>query len=197
MTLQLPLKLFVYNDDHEEVAKCVPTKLSKAALNSEAKWHGMHENFWRDHSMDRFKEFTLDLPENVNGFLTSNNPFFDCLPRREKHMLLMLEMQFPVQGVQVEDEIFDLSQCVSRFHEKNRATQVVIPTITPHGKLWMRKRGRYMLASEKAACMVIWNPSLYNSLTSSQIADVTGSAFEQTQALVVMAVRLAYMPLAF
>ena len=118
LTLQLPLKLFVYNDDHEEVAKCVPTNLSKAALNSEAKWHGMHEKLWRDHNMDRFKEFTLDLPENVNGFLISNNPLFDCLPRREKHMLLMLEVQFPVQGLQVEDEIFDLSQCVSRFHKK-------------------------------------------------------------------------------
>ena len=80
---------------------------------------------------------------------------------------------------------------------KTRATQVVIPTSTPHGKLWMRKRGRYMLASEKAACMGIWDPSLYNSRTSSQIADVTGNAFEQTQALVVMAVRLAYMALAF
>ena len=204
LSLQIPMNAFLYDNDHPAVIKLQAAKNHTLDRSHKLtiKWHVRHQEFWDVHNMQqRFGELhfattPVPVPE---ASLHNENPWFRALPAREQHMLWLIEKMWPVASLPegVED-VFDLSQCISRYnpirHGGPWALMNTIPTITPGSKLWLRRRARAMIPEEKAAAMGIWNLPM-DKLSASQISDTVGNAFEASQVLTVCAVRLAYLPL--
>lgn len=146
---------------------------------------------------ERFGELDFDMtPVPIpEASLHYENPWFMALPPREKHLLWLIEKVYPAASLPegVED-VFDLSQCISRYNRSPVNRMSSIPTITPGSKLWLRRRARAMIPEEKAGAMGIWNLPM-DTLSGSRISDMVGNAFEASQVLTVCAVRLAFLPL--
>ena len=78
-----------------------------------------------------------------------NCRWYQALPDREKHQLHYYDLKQPLQPLTTEDpdeeEFIDLSQNLTR----NSVWRKKSPTITPGGKVWMRRRQRWMVGEEK------------------------------------------------
>ena len=203
LSLQIPLKAFLYDNDHPAVLQESTLREAKKHFLDRShkctiKWHVRHQEFWSVHNMkERFGELNFDMtPVPIpEASLHYENPWFMALPPREKHMLWLIEKVWPVASLpDGMEDVFDLSQCISRYHPIRHGSVTTIPTITPGSKLWLRCRARVMIPEEKAAAMGIWNLPM-DRLSASQISDTVGNAFEASQVLTVCAVRRAFLPL--
>ncbi len=98
------------------------------------------------------------------------------LTLRERDILRILSLQFPLAQGSDDEWVVDVSQAVNR----GRCRRVNVSNcLTPHGKLWCRRAGRYLLAAEKMALqgMPRTRYKTPESASPTILANLAGNAF--------------------
>ena len=103
----------------------------------------------------------------------AENAFYRCLADRDKHQLLFHDLLEEKTGIHI--ALVDLSQSLSWRVESN--SDGAACCLRPCGKLWHRRRRRWLLGMEKMNLQAMMH-NTYNSgiLSDAQLSDLAGNA---------------------
>lgn len=120
-------------------AEPVPKKMKPAA--KEVQWPEMHHRICQTHQVA-----PADMISALSKMENQDNPFWQCLSKREKDIVAFFDCVRPVGDMQKgKEEVLDLSQNLDRVV----ASQNVCTCITPSARLWLRARQRLLCPEER------------------------------------------------
>eukprot|EP00438_Fugacium_kawagutii_P013829 Skav210620 [mRNA] locus=scaffold234:404814:406844:- [translate_table: standard] len=134
------------------------------------KWETVHEEFKSLKNVDPTR-----MREIMREYDNSGNPFWRQLPRREKDLIIFMDLlRRPIP--EGSEEVMDTSQSLERLNVMADR----VPCITPACRLWLRKRQRWVTTEERLALqglnMRVYGSELAQSDESLK-AKLAGNAF--------------------
>lgn len=120
----------------------------------------------------------------MHQILRTMNRFYNGLPDRDNHIIHAIDCTDPVGE---EEDIVVLSHNGGRTRHGNGGC----PCLTPHGKFWLRRRARLLLAQERMNLQGMFKGQFVRAGTSdSTLIDLAGNAVCAT---VMSAAYIAYI----